>query len=292
VQWTAPANDGGAPITSYTVTAAPGGATTTVSGTTTTATVASLANGTSYTFTVKATNSVGTSAASAPSNAVTPQAAPGYATAVLADHPAGYWRLGETTGTTAADSSGNAHPGTYSGGVTRGVTGAITGDTDRAATFDGNTGMVAVADTATLRANGAFTIELSAKMATFANSWPGLLRKGASWTANGYLLWYSADGAVHFKRNSQSWDTPPGVITTTRYRYLVVTYDGTTIRWYVDGTQVSAAAATLPTNTGTDTLTLGQGDQPGNTTLDDIAIYNTALTPTRITTHYQAWSGQ
>ncbi|TFD06105.1 hypothetical protein E3T25_03235 [Cryobacterium sandaracinum] len=70
VSWIAPANDG-TPVTSYTVTATPGGATVTTGGALT-ATLTGLTNGTSYRFSVTADNSVGASAASAPSNAVTP----------------------------------------------------------------------------------------------------------------------------------------------------------------------------------------------------------------------------
>ena len=37
----------------------------------------------------------------------------GYAAEVLADGPSMYWRMGETSGTSAADASGNGKVGTY-----------------------------------------------------------------------------------------------------------------------------------------------------------------------------------
>ena len=75
VSFTAPASDGGSPITSYTVTSTPGGLTATCLASP--CVVTGLANGTSYAFTVQATNTVGTSAASAASTAVTPMTTPG-----------------------------------------------------------------------------------------------------------------------------------------------------------------------------------------------------------------------
>lgn len=73
----APSDDGGSTIILYTVTSNPGSITSTLSqaggGT---MTVEGLANGTSYTFTITATNGVGTSAPSAASNAVTPESTP------------------------------------------------------------------------------------------------------------------------------------------------------------------------------------------------------------------------
>jgi hypothetical protein len=76
VSWTAPAN-GGSPITSYTVTPSTGSTTltpTVVTGTppATTATIGGLSDGVPYTFTVTATNGVGTGPPSLPSNTVTP----------------------------------------------------------------------------------------------------------------------------------------------------------------------------------------------------------------------------
>ena len=77
VSFSAPAFDGGAPITSYTVTASPGGAT--VTGASSPIVVTGLTNGTAYTFTVTATTGAGTGEASAASSAVTPRAVPGRA---------------------------------------------------------------------------------------------------------------------------------------------------------------------------------------------------------------------
>ncbi|WP_196804301.1 autotransporter domain-containing protein [Lysobacter sp. HA18] len=71
VSFTAPSNTGGAAVTGYTVTSAPGGFT--ASGASSPIVVSGLVNGTAYTFTVTATNTAGAGAASAPSNAVTPK---------------------------------------------------------------------------------------------------------------------------------------------------------------------------------------------------------------------------
>lgn len=75
VAYTAPASNGGATITSYTATSSPGSITGTLSTAGSgTITVTGLSETTSYTFTVRATNSAGQSAASAASNSITTSA--------------------------------------------------------------------------------------------------------------------------------------------------------------------------------------------------------------------------
>lgn len=74
VTFTAPASDGGSPITTYTAVSTPDGVTGNCAGPAAcTINVSPLTNGTAYTFTVTATNGVGTSTASGSSNAVTPK---------------------------------------------------------------------------------------------------------------------------------------------------------------------------------------------------------------------------
>ncbi|HIJ87658.1 MAG TPA: hypothetical protein HPP97_08230 [Desulfuromonadales bacterium] len=76
VSFSAPA-DGGSPITGYTVVSAPAGGTDSNAGTTGLShIITGLANGTTYTFTVTATNTVGAGLASAASNSVTPSIPP------------------------------------------------------------------------------------------------------------------------------------------------------------------------------------------------------------------------
>jgi Fibronectin type III domain len=72
VSWTQSTYSGRSPITGYTVTAFPGGASCTATAPTTSCTVSGLTNGSVYRFTVTATNTQGTSRPSAPSSWVSP----------------------------------------------------------------------------------------------------------------------------------------------------------------------------------------------------------------------------
>lgn len=70
IYFSPPASNGGSPITSYTVTSSPGNLT--AARVASPVTVTGLTNGTSYTFTVVASNATGSSAPSTASNSVTP----------------------------------------------------------------------------------------------------------------------------------------------------------------------------------------------------------------------------
>ncbi len=73
VSWVAPVDDGGSPLTGFTVTSDPGAISVSVGAGSSSALVSGLTNGVSYTFTVVASNALGDSAPSAPSNPVVPE---------------------------------------------------------------------------------------------------------------------------------------------------------------------------------------------------------------------------
>jgi autotransporter-associated beta strand protein len=98
------------PVSSYTVTASPGGRTAAGSGSP--ITVTGLNSGTKYTFTVTATNPIGTGAASAPSNQITTTAAP---SASIAKPAAGaYYTVGQVVKSSFSCSEGAGGPGVSS----------------------------------------------------------------------------------------------------------------------------------------------------------------------------------
>ena len=134
VSFTAPLNDGGSTITSYTATSNPGGITGTVtqsgSGS---IIVTGLTNDTAYTFTVTATNAIGTSAASAASNIVTPIANTvpdpptiGTANAGNAQATISFTAPSNDGGSTITSYTATSNPGGITGTVNQSGSGSIT----------------------------------------------------------------------------------------------------------------------------------------------------------------------
>jgi hypothetical protein len=105
VTWTAPPNTASVPVQSYLVTVNPGGEQFNP-GLATTFTVTGLSAGHSYTFTVSAINQFGTSAASAPSNAVVPASFPVGNVVRATTSPGGSATAATTDGNVVATASG------------------------------------------------------------------------------------------------------------------------------------------------------------------------------------------
>jgi hypothetical protein len=207
---------------------------------------------------------------------------------VLSDNPIAYWRLGEASGI-ASDTSGNSRHGAYLNGPTLGGIGALAGDSNTSARFDGVNDSVRVPDDAALRLNDSWSIEFWARQRSFVNTQPGIVAKGDATKKDGYAVLADSSGELFFMHDKKKNGSGPGALTSA-FRYFVVTYDGHTLRWYVNGAVSTTKNQKLKDNKGKAVLELGRGVDYGNNDLDEVAMYATALSAARIAAHYAAGS--
>lgn len=219
-----------------------------------------------------------------------------YASEVLADSPLLYWRLGEASGTTAADASGNGRTGTYAGSPTLGASGLLTGDSNTAATFSGSSGQyLSGAAPAT---TSAFTFEFWLNIAStgvtraLANRYP---------SATGdriFFLQVNSGGALTLAlRNAAGTNanvTGTATVAGSGRHHVVITYDGSATRIYVDGVldATTTAATGALANVTPDLEIAARAASPAWTagTFDEVALYGTALSAARVSAHYTAGS--
>jgi hypothetical protein len=203
----------------------------------------------------------------------------------------GYWRLGESSGTVACDYTGHDN-GAYQGGVTLGLPGAIGQDTDTAIGLDGSTGQVSVPASPTLNVGDAFTIEAWVKRGnskTYSNQTIASKQDG-SW-----VLMFNESDRLTLRRSTVGNLASATVATTdtSAWHYVAATKNGSSVHLYIDGTDVTGAVTnqTMANNN----LPLAIGQSTGTAYLkgavDEVALYNTALTPTQITQHYTTGTG-
>lgn len=214
----------------------------------------------------------------------------GYADEVTSDDAAGYWRLGETSGSTAFDASGRAHNGTYANGVQLGVAGALSGDINTAARFDGSNDMINIADHVDFRPSQ-ITLEAWVRPDTTVGTYDTVIMKTSSSSWNdGYGIYCTSTGTLAFYVNNWSTHRVLGSVALETWSHVVGTYDGTTLKLYINGALVDSLAYTAAIAHSSQPLRIGAGEGnyiwDGN--LDEVAAYGLALTEERIRAHYQA----
>jgi len=221
-----------------------------------------------------------------------------YSTAVMADSPMSYWRL-DDGGSTAVDATG-ANDGSIVGGVTTGVSGAISGDT--AMSFDGSTGYVNVPSTTGLNDlfTGSYTVEVwinttSTAQQRIVGKWPtsgdGLVTMIVNAPSPGQLSAYEGNGADIDALESQSSSLDDGnwhQIDLVRDASVSPVYQ----RLYVDGNLDAERPESEAPTANSSAFQVGH-DGSANAdyfdgSIDEVALFSGALSPSRIQAHYEA----
>lgn len=226
-----------------------------------------------------------------------------YSAAVTASSPWLWWRLGDTAGTTTADSSGNGRTATLSStGIARGNEGAIAQDASPSFRLDGYSGCLAA--TASHANPTSFTLEAWFRTTTVRG---GLIvgfgaSTAAATGASGYdrQVFLTTTGAVAFgvKPGAASTITSPGSYNDGAWHVVHAVLGASGQKLYVDGVPVASAATTTVANvtgywhagcgtidtafTGVPTNTYLQGD------LDEIAVYTSQLSAATIAARFDA----
>jgi hypothetical protein len=207
-----------------------------------------------------------------------------------ADNLVGWWKFDESTGASASDSSMNGENGTLNGGQSFSGNG-LNGKINRGLFFNGSSDYISAPFSSDLNpdlfsltlwakvtgSQGAYRTPISSRdsglgfiiYATNANIW-------SLWTGSG-VGYSSTNGAA---------------VVLNQWTFVCATYDGTTLTLYIDGEDSNSSGNPYLKNTARE-LRIGAGNNEAGATyffhgaLDDIRVYNRALTVSEITTIYE-----
>lgn len=234
----------------------------------------------------------------APARVLVAPAVPDYNATVLADVPVAYWKLNETSGTAAADSSGNALAGTYTGGYTLGS--APPSNAPGAVLLNGSSGYVNCGTPAALNLTAAWTLEAWIYLTATPNG-SGIISE--AYTGSGNVLYALAFSTAAAGGGStlmcgfytgSAWKAVAGPTPSLNaWHHAVATWDGTTLLLYLDGAQVASFAPGVAPVAGNNGIYLGRRWDtttspyfPGR--IAAAAIYGSALSAARVSAHYSA----
>jgi hypothetical protein len=165
--------------------------------------------------------------------------------ALAASGPVGIWKLDEGSGTKVSDSSGNGNNGVMSGGVSW-----VPGVFGSSGLAFGGTGEVKVNDNNALEPAASVTVSAWVRSAGSPGAFRYIVAKGAngciaasyglySGPSGGLVFYVSKGRGTTFARSPDAGQT----IWDGQWHLAVGTYDGTTIRLYIDGNQVGSGTA-------------------------------------------------
>lgn len=184
----------------------------------------------------------------------------------------------EGSGTAVTDVSGNGNNGTING-----ATWTTSGKYGNALSFNGTNALVTINNAASLQLTSGMTLEGWVYPTTIGNKWRDVIYKGD----NNYYL----EGSSNNSRRPAlggTFGTPiygTAALTANTWTHLAGTYDGATMRLYVNGVQVASRTQTGAIATSTNPLQIGGDSIYGQYfagRIDEVRVYNRALSPAEI----------
>jgi Concanavalin A-like lectin/glucanases superfamily/Pectate lyase superfamily protein/K319L-like, PKD domain len=194
---------------------------------------------------------------------------------------AGY-AFNEGSGVTVADASGNGHSGAITG-----ATWTTAGRFGSALVFNGRNAVVTIADSPSLQLTTGMTLEAWVQPSVVNTTWRDVVYKGD----DNYALeatsstGVAAPGGVSTIGGANLVTLGTSPLAVGAWAHLALTYDGSTLRLYVNGTPVSTLPRSGSMATSSNPLQIG-GDsifgQFFSGVIDEVRVYNVALSAAQI----------
>lgn len=231
-----------------------------------------------------------------------------YIDEVLNDSPIAYWRLGESSGTTAVDETGNGHDGTYNGSPTLGEPGLIASDSDTAVGFDELDDYIEVSSDPALEfGTSDFTLEAWVQYDATTTSHQVIYSHRQDYVGPGqpgydFLITQDTGNlriVIEDTDSINAYDSDSAVPTGEPVHVVAVFDRDGNVTFYQNGSadgsfDISGESGDISNNRA---LRIGAMEDDTGTlvdnfggTLDELAIYNSALSTARIQAHYAASS--
>ncbi|HEX6154024.1 MAG TPA: LamG-like jellyroll fold domain-containing protein [Solirubrobacterales bacterium] len=193
----------------------------------------------------------------------------------------------ETTGTTATDGSAAKNNGTLNG-----ATRTASGKYGRALSFDGVNDRVDVPDAASLDLSTGMTLEAWVRPTTNAGWRTAIIKERG--TAGLLYALYTSNGSKPRTENFTGTDNAAAgtaALPLNAWSHIAATYDGTTLRFFVNGTQAGSKATTGAMPNTASPLRIGGNAIWGeyfSGLIDEVRVYSRALTAAEITADMNA----